>query len=1332
MNQFDLNEQILAYWKQTNAFQESLASRSEKMKWKFYDGPPFTSGDPHYGHLLQSAVKDAIPRWMTMRGYKVARKRWWDCHGIPAENFVNKKLGITSKKQVLEDVGMQKYVEECRTMVNNVNDNRKRFVDHIWRWADMENAYFTMHKEYMESVIHLFADLYNNNLIYKGFKVLWYSRALWTALSNSEIAEGYMDRQDPAVTVKLRLKAKSWKLKALREEFEVTDDGYVHCAAGLIEKEWKYLMVYDTKFWSWFFPGWKVDKWETIEQATIREVKEEINLEVIKSDYVWSINIPQGSTCWSLDYVKCEIRWDIINNEPKKQSSIAWIDFIESENELWFSIRIDAINQDWTNIIDDVDQIFNDFWDYLIIKDKIYEIEWMSTASISLLARTTTPRTLPSNMFGAVNADPEKKIYYAQVFDLDTKEHYILAESLLNKYYKDKDDYIYIHRLDWKHLIWLDYEPLFDYYYQSPDIDSKYHDKVHKILHADFVTEDSGTGIAHEAPAFGEDDYNLVTSLKRQSDNEKISSDELIFPADKAKERLFNPVDDHGEFTEEVSDFAGMNVIESNQSVIQYLKEAWTLMKHETLNHSYPHCPRTKEPIIYRAMESRFLKEKQLTEKSLPLADTINFVPPEIKKRFVNGLESAPDWNISRSRFWWAPLPIWECEKETCEQRKVFWSLQEIAEASGQEVNDLHRPYIDEITIDCECGGVMRRIPEVLDCWFESGSMPFAQDHWMKNNFQESEIRVIDQTDVANVKNSIHDVVMWFSASWIREIISWKKTKTYRLGDKYLSKLNIWDIVSVEHSGTQEIVWELKVIDLSWLTFGEIPLITSGHPWFDSPMDKKLKWKQFYGKDIQDSERITVIDFEFIVLNSWNSTFEDTGVEWEDFSTTADFIAEWLDQTRGWFRSLHVLWTAYTDNLVYKNVVVTWMILAEDGKKMSKSLKNYPDPKWLLEKYGADAFRLYVLGSPVVRAEPLRFQEKWVEQVLKDFVIPLQNVWNFFSTYANVDARRDDGTEMYFMRHAEKVESWKLIVESNDENVENKDIPLSKEWEQQIKDKDFVERVTRIDPDIIITTNRLRAIQTAEWAQKVLKEYSWKDVEVIQRDNLVDWFDATTCWEIYNNLTQEFKGKKILIVSHRRRFLYLWNELYGTTYEHWDSSWAYWLNATQIVKLPISKIHNELDQRIISELHTMVSNLDSSLQGYEIEPAVKTLMWFMDKLTNRRLRRSRRRFWVEGMTDDKQAVYWTLWEVLSTYIKLAAPFAPFVTERIWQEMNTFRSTDAWSIHLQYWPLVSEKAINTDLSQEIAQVRKIIKWAMYLRAKQKIKVKQPLQELKFKV
>ena len=284
-------------------------------------------------------------------------------------------------------------------------------------------------------------------------------------------------------------------------------------------------------------------------------------------------------------------------------------------------------------IVDGEEEIKRNFVDYYFLKNNILGTDGMGDALVYFLAWTTTPWTLPANMFLAVN----QALDYVMIYDPTEKEYFVLAEALLGNYYKNAEDYIFVYRMKGKELLELQYEPLFDYYYKSAAIDEEYHHQVHRVMHADFVTADAGTGIAHEAPAFGEDDYNFVSS---------------IFPADKAKEWLFSPVDDHGAYTDEVPEWAGVNVFEANDLVIKNLKERGLLAKLETINHSYPHCPRTGEPIIYRAIESWFLKEKQLSKETVPSAEDINFIPPAIKKRFINGLASAPDRNISRTRFW--------------------------------------------------------------------------------------------------------------------------------------------------------------------------------------------------------------------------------------------------------------------------------------------------------------------------------------------------------------------------------------------------------------------------------------------------------------------------------------------------------------------------------------------------------------------------------------------------------------------------------------------------------------------------------------------------------
>jgi isoleucyl-tRNA synthetase len=1136
------------------------------MSYTFYDGPPFTSGDPHYGHLLQSIVKDMVPRRMTMRGYRVNRKRWWDCHGIPAENFVNKKLWITSKKQVEEEFGLQNYIEACRTMVNEVNTHRKRTVDHIGRWVDMENAYFTMDNNFMESVICLFSDLYHRNLIYKWFKVLGYSRALWTALSNSEIAEGYEMRQDPAVTVKLAL---------AQTPIEVV--------CGVIKDDaWRTLMIYENRHNARYFPGGKIELWEMPADALKREIREELGVEVVTEHFLWHAKTIHKNKLYRLHYFEITVTWTPTIQEPHHHGMLEWITKILSENKYGYVLKFAD------NIIADEFALRHDFADIHMLEQWLIWNELSGDASVSILPWTTTPWTLPANMFAAVH----HAIDYIQIFDITSKEYYVLAEACLSKYYKTADDYIEVGVFKGEELIGMKYSPLYSYYHDT-EIDDSYKMQVHTILHADFVTTESGTGIVHEAPAFGADDYDLVA---------------LHLGRDNAQAWLFDPVNEYGEFTQEATDFIGINVFDANSEIIKELKSRGLLIKQETYNHSYPHCPRTKTPLIYKAIESRFVKEDDLKALTVPAAEQIHFVPETVKARFINGLASAPDRNISRTRYRWAPLPVWECA--SCGEVDVVWSISEIEQKSGQQVTDLHRPYIDDIVFPCACGATKKRIPEVLDCRFESGAMPYGQDHFMKKG-------------------------------------------------------------------------------------------------------------------------------------------------WGEFSNCANFIAEWLDQTRWWFRALHVLGHAYHGQNVFQNVVVTWMILAEDGKKMSKSLQNYPDPTILINQYGADALRLYLLASPVVRAEPLRFSEKGVEQMLKDVVIPLQNVFNFFKMYAEADKRKDDGTQVWFMRHALKAKSALKSDDWDGESDQEKTVPLSEEGFAQLESQELIETIVRINPDVVVYSDFLRAEQTVVWVKKIVEQYISKEVLFEQEifwgnqnrpDQTYDQWNTLVGWQrnesvpeiskIYKDLLKKHAGKRILIVSHKRRFRYLWQ---------WLTDIKQDINTSEITKkyqplfenpipLPLTPIHNELDQWVLAESHRTIWLVDRALLEYRLEEATQHLVNFVEKVTNWYLRRSRRRFWTEAMTDDKQQAYTTLFTVLRTYLQLCAPFIPFVTEQLWQELSGFTMTDNNhpSVHLQNRPLSSPTYINQQLIEEVETVRKIIKWTMYLRAKHKVKVKQPLSELAIKL
>lgn len=523
-------------------------------------------------------------------------------------------------------------------------------------------------------------------------------------------------------------------------------------------------------------------------------------------------------------------------------------------------------------------------------------------------------------------------------------------------------------------------------------------------------------------------------------------------------------------------------------------------------------------------------------------------------------------------------------------------SIAEIESRSGQKVTDLHRPYIDEITFPCSCGATMKRIPEVLDCWFESGSMPYGQDHWMKQS-------------VALGAHHSPTKRLSFQERMVQHILTGKKTKTFRLGDKKYTDLQVGDVISLymsllDGSDEQHPFAYAKVIATELITFDKIPLITTGHESYQSVQDKLITFKRHYGRDIADDEMISAIEFEVVEHDTQHPTDSDP-TRVQVFSPTADFIAEGLDQTRGRFRSLHVLGQAYMDAITFRNVVVTGMILAQDGKKMSKSKKNYPDPRGLLEQYGADAFRVYLLGSPVVRAEPLRFSEKGVEQVLKDFVIPLQNVWNFFETYANVDAWKATGTEVYFMRHAHKAAG---------EGEEQEQIPLSDEGKAYLQSEQLREHIIRLQPDLVICSPYLRCRQTMEGVQAIMQAHTTKHVDYQVDDRLM--IGNPSIGYLMDELRTT--GKRVLLISHKVVFDPLWKHLLGS-----DPTT---LHYGEIVRLPSSPRTNELDQWILAATYEMLAQVDDALACYEIERATKAMLSLVDSLTNWYVRRSRRRF----------------------------------------------------------------------------------------------------------
>jgi len=814
-------KRMLSFWERHRVFQRSIEMHQYNPHFTFYDGPPFATGLPHYGHLLAGTIKDVVPRYKTMKGYCVERRFGWDCHGLPVENEIEKAHNLSGAASI-EEFGIAKFNEECRSIVLRYSEEWKAIVTRMGRWVDFERTYRTMDPSFMESVWWVFKELYNMGLVYHGYKVMPFSAKLGTPLSNFEASENYKEVDDPSLTVSLPLK----------------DD---HNTALLI----------------------------------------------------------------------------------------------------------------WT----------------------------------------TTPWTLISNM--AVMVGPD--IDYVKVKDNDGSKFYIIAKARLSEYYKSCDEYEIVTSYKGSELVGLQYVPLFSYFADQAERGA------FRIIAEPSVSLDEGTGLVHSAPAFGEVDFHAC-------EKENIP--------------LVCPVDNNGQFTAEIPEYTGQFVKDADKDIIKRLKNEGRVIRHSTCRHRYPFCWRSDTPLIYKVVKTWFVAVEKIKDKLIAANDTIHWTPEHIKQgRFGKWLKGARDWAISRNRYWGTPIPLWMAEDGSI---TVIGSVEELEKRSGKKISDLHRHFIDDLTFE-ENGKTFRRIPEVFDCWFESGSMPYAQNHY--------------------------------------------------------------------------------------------------------PFENKDEFLQQF---------------------------------------PADFIAEGLDQTRGWFYTLTVLAAALFNKPAFKNVVVNGIILASDGAKMSKRLRNYPDPMEVVEKYGADAVRLYMLHSAAVKAEDLCFKESGVELVLRQVLIPLWNAYSFFITYARI--------------------------------------------------------------------------------------YEWRP----------------------------------------------------------DQS---------PIKSPSPKSEAVIDRWMISLLNKLIKDVEEGMDDYDLSRAVEPFVGFIDQLTNWYIRRSRRRFWNEKHTPDRDAAFQTLYYVLLELSKIAAPFIPFLSEAMF--VNLRYNTMPDSVHLCRFPLFNKQLHDSDLEKGMEAVQACVSLGHALRKEHKHKVRQPL-------
>ena len=841
-------EEVLKYWKDNKIFEKSISQREGAEEYVFFDGPPFATGLPHFGHFIPSTIKDIIPRYQTMKGKKVERRFGWDCHGLPVENLIEKELGINSKHEI-EEYGIDKFNEKCKASVLKYTAEWRQTITRLGRWVDFDHDYKTMNPDYMESIWWVAKSLWDKGLIYEGKYILPYCPRCSTVLSTHELAQGYKDVQDQTVTVR----------------FKIT-------------------------------------------------------------------KAPDG------------------------------------------------------------------------VKDPD-----MANGKTYFLAWTTTPWTLPSNL--GLCMGPE--VDYVKILDKESGDFYIFAEARLSAYYKEDTAYEIIYRAKGKDFIGAEYEPLFPYFasLKNPKVceeesKQKCEKGAFRMFNADYVSTEDGTGIVHIAPAFGEEDHK-------------------VFAGSGVPE--VEPIDAECKFTKKIPEYAGRFVKDCDKEIIARLKNEGKLVKRDTIVHSYPHCWRCSSPLIYRGIGSWFVKVADHHEALLRANSQIKWQPAHIKEgRFGKWLAGSRDWAVSRNRYWGNPIPIWKCEDPDCKHTLCVGSRQELKELSGVYPEDLHKQFVDKITIKCpKCGKTMHRIPEVFDCWFESGSMPYAQQHY--------------------------------------------------------------------------------------------------------PFENKEYFESHF---------------------------------------PANFISEGLDQTRGWFYTLTILASHLFDKPAFQNCVVNGLVLASDGRKMSKSLRNYTDPVEVINKFGSDALRLFLIHSPVVKADDLRYSDDGVRDVIKNIILPLWNSYSFYVTYANIDGIHPTG--------------------------------------------------------------------------------------------------------------------------------HLFDD-----------------------KLP----SNPLDAWLLSITQRLVKDVTNGLDDYDFSGAVDPIVSFIDELNNWYIRRSRRRFWKSENDSDKKEAYEALYIALKTFSQVAAPFVPFITEEMWQNLKNV--SDKESVHLTDYPVYNEKWHNEELEFKMATVQKAVSMGRSLRNTFNLKNRQPL-------
>ena len=876
-------DRVLRFWENNEIFKKSLEKTSPKGEFGFYDGPPFATGKPHYGHILAGTIKDVIPRYKTMRGFHVQRNWGWDCHGLPIENLIQKENNLNTKKDI-EAFGIKKFNQAAKSSVFRYDSDWKNIVPRTGRWVDMENQYTTMDNNFMESVWWGFERLHSKGLVYENFRSMHISPSLETSLSNFEVNQDYRDITDISIYTKFKL----------------------------------------------------------------------------------------------------------------------------------------------------IDE----------------ELDGMS---INLIAWTTTPWTLFGNVALAVGSEITYSKIKVKAKEEDQKDEIvIIAKDRLKGVLKDKE-YESIEEISGADLVGKKYEPVFDHYSKQVDLENR--ENGWKVYSADFVTTEDGTGIVHIAPAFGDDDLKLgqknnLPFVQHVNIDGSIKDEITELAGRQTKPKSTNEEPNKHQ--------------ETDIEVLKLLAPTGKLFAKEKYVHSYPHCWRTGVPLLNYALSSWFIKVTDFKNKMSSLNDKVSWTPEAVgKKRFGNWLENAKDWGISRSRYWGTPIPIWKSEDDS--EVEVLGSIDDIKKRtkstnkyflarhgeSDHNVNNFlsadntvisnltekGRTQIEEVAKKMKGQKIDMIFSSPLIRTKDTAEMIATEIGFDKNEIifddriTETKTGIINGQSVKEYQKLFKNVLDKFGISpeggeTVSDIRRRVGDFIYDINSKYHDKniliitheYPVWAFMAVKDGMNNEQMAEIKKQNVDFVStghfaeydFAELPhdddyILDLHRPYIDEITFQKNGKKMTRIPDIFDgwvdsgSMPFAVPHYPF--EKDSKKQMLPGGFLKKSQKFPADFIAEGLDQTRGWFYTLLALNTALFGKSPYKNVIVNGLVLAEDGQKMSKSLMNYPDPELIINKYGADAMRHYMISSPIVQAEPLSFSEKGVDEVLKKIIQRYLNVVSFYDLY---------------------------------------------------------------------------------------------------------------------------------------------------------------------------------------------------------------------------------------------------------------------------------------------------------------------------------------------